>query len=236
MLQQYMDIIRYRALQIYHSVLATIPMCALYETMKPYLSHAPRLLSPRPPCWDFQPGIDHRHTHSATSLRWSSDGTRVITSSQDTTARIWDAQTGAHLVVLEGHEDWVHAASFSSQATCVVTGSFDKTIRLWDAQTGRQLLVIRRDIADFWVLAVVFSPDDTQVASGSFDGIVRVWDVLTGDEIAALSGHVHAVTGVTYLDGRLYSRSIDHTIFSWVCEGSSIGEHVACPAPSPGIQ
>jgi WD40 repeat protein len=230
MLQQYMDPIRHRALQIYHSVPVMIPMCALYETMKPQRSDGFRLLSPRPPCWDFQPGIDHAHTYSANSLKWSSDGTRVITSSQDKTARIWDAQTGAHLVVLEGHEDWVHAASFSSQTTRAVTGSSDKTIRLWDVQTGRQLSAIRRDMADFWVLAVAFSPDDTQVVSGSLDGIVRVWDVVTGNEIAALSGHVHAVNSVTYLGGRLYSRSLDDTIFSWVCEGSTIGEYAACPA------
>ncbi len=40
------------------------------------------------------------HTAPVTSVRFSPDGTEVVTASRDTTARIWDASTGALLVRL----------------------------------------------------------------------------------------------------------------------------------------
>ncbi len=38
---------------------------------------------------------------------YSPDGTRIVTASDDKTARIWDARTGAQLAVLSGHGDRV---------------------------------------------------------------------------------------------------------------------------------
>ena len=41
------------------------------------------------------------------SAAYSPDGTRIVTASDDKTARIWDARTGAQLAVLSGHGDRV---------------------------------------------------------------------------------------------------------------------------------
>ena len=38
------------------------------------------------------------------SAAFSPDGTRIVTASDDKTARIWDAATGKELTVLRGHE------------------------------------------------------------------------------------------------------------------------------------
>ena len=70
------------------------------------------------------------------SAAFSPDGTRVVTASDDKTARLWDAATGAPIAVLSGHEDAVWSAAFSPDGTRVVTASKDKTARLWDAATG----------------------------------------------------------------------------------------------------
>ncbi len=37
---------------------------------------------------------------------WSQDESKILTSSDDNTARIWDAATGAELVKLAGHTEW----------------------------------------------------------------------------------------------------------------------------------
>jgi WD40 repeat protein len=42
------------------------------------------------------------HVESAT---FSPDGKKVITASNDSIVRIWDAESGKQLRVLEGHED-----------------------------------------------------------------------------------------------------------------------------------
>ena len=62
-----------------------------------------------------------------------------LRASHGRTARLWDAETGRLLHVLEGHGGWVLSAEFSPDGTHIVTASSDRTARLWDAETGRLL-------------------------------------------------------------------------------------------------
>ena len=61
---------------------------------------------------------------------YSRDGTKVATAASDKTARIWDAQTGALLSALQGHERAVTFIVVSPDSTRVITASTDKTARL----------------------------------------------------------------------------------------------------------
>ena len=69
---------------------------------------------------------------------FSPDGSRIVTASDDKTARLWDAATGKELVRL-AHEAPSTAAAFSPDGARVLTASEDKTARLWDAATGKEL-------------------------------------------------------------------------------------------------
>jgi len=71
-----------------------------------------------------------------TQISFSPDGGRILTASQDKTARIWDAKTGALLVTLTGHNRAVASAQFSADGKRVGTALHDKTARVWDAQTA----------------------------------------------------------------------------------------------------
>src|SRR5262249_55600116 len=73
------------------------------------------------------------HKQEVTSLTFSPDGTRVLTSSHDRTARIWDAERGRELVRLDGHREPIRAATFSPDGARLVTVSDDDTARLWQA-------------------------------------------------------------------------------------------------------
>ena len=76
------------------------------------------------------------------SAAFSPDGSRIVTASDDKTARVWDAATGKAIAVLSGHEGKVHSAAFSPDGTRIVTASEDKTARLWDAATGNAIAVL----------------------------------------------------------------------------------------------
>ncbi|MCX6878946.1 MAG: hypothetical protein NTW21_34820, partial [Verrucomicrobia bacterium] len=64
---------------------------------------------------------------------FSPDGTRVVTASDDKTARVWDAASGKTVGEPMRHEDDIHSASFSPDGMRVVTASWDKTARVSDA-------------------------------------------------------------------------------------------------------
>ena len=57
------------------------------------------------------------------SAVFSPDGTRVVTASDDRTARVWDARTGAPVGAPLQHADRVRSAVFSPDGARVVTAS-----------------------------------------------------------------------------------------------------------------
>ena len=73
---------------------------------------------------------------------FSPDSKRIVTTSNDNTARIWDAASGELLVVLTGHKDVVKYASFSPKGRRIVTASHDNTAIVWDTESGEILFVL----------------------------------------------------------------------------------------------
>jgi TPR repeat protein len=74
------------------------------------------------------------HPDQVPSAAFSPDGRRIVTASNDKTARIWDAATGQQLMVLK-HADLVELAAFSPDGRSIVTASDDNIARIWDAST-----------------------------------------------------------------------------------------------------
>jgi TPR repeat protein len=110
------------------------------------------------------------HAGAVSFAAYSPDGTRIVTASEDQTARIWDARTGAPLAVLLGHSDLVGSAEYSPDGSRIVTASFDKTVRIWDAQ------VAASEIA--WDIAAQIDPlsdADRSLLGLAADPRARVW-------------------------------------------------------------
>jgi WD40 repeat protein len=127
-----------------------------------------------------------RHADPVTSVSFSPDGNRVVTSAGDpgntdygreAQARLWDAHTGQPLGAPMVHQGAVCSASFSPDGARVVTASRDFTAHLWDGRTGQPLGKPMR--LDDWVNSASFSPDGTRVVTASSDDTARQWDVRT---------------------------------------------------------
>jgi WD40 repeat protein/tRNA A-37 threonylcarbamoyl transferase component Bud32 len=81
------------------------------------------------------------HTDANYTLQWSRDGRRLVSASDDGTARVWTVADGSS-IVLRGHDDDVVRARFSFDERLVLTTSFDGSIRVWPIeQPGSRVLV-----------------------------------------------------------------------------------------------
>ena len=70
---------------------------------------------------------------------FSPDGRLVLTGGDDSTARLWEVETGRELSVLRGHEGMIEWAAFSPDGRRVVTAAEGGTVR-WDLIDFGELL------------------------------------------------------------------------------------------------
>ena len=83
--------------------------------------------TPPPPPLDIK-----GHRGAVNSAAVFPDGKRVVTASNDRTAKVWDLESGTELVTLEGHTEAVTSAAVAREGTAVITAGMDKKIILHD--------------------------------------------------------------------------------------------------------
>jgi WD40 repeat protein/tRNA A-37 threonylcarbamoyl transferase component Bud32 len=158
------------------------------------------------------------HAHAVTSVAFSPDGRTIVSSSeQETTVKLWDADTEAEIRALEGHQGDVWCVAFSPDGTTIASGSSDATVKFWDAGVDTRPRTLAGGHIGY-VASVAFSPDGKRLASTSqHDGIVKLWDVTTGHEVVALEGHTGGVWCVAFSpDGkRIGTAGDDQTVRVW---------------------
>ena len=126
------------------------------------------------------------HAGFVTSAAYSPDGTRIVTASDDKTARIWDARTGAQLAVLSAMGCVVRFRRLLARRHTHRHRSIDKSARIWDARTGAQIAGLRPSML---FNSAAYSPDGTRIVTASSDKTARIWDARTGAKLVVLSGH-----------------------------------------------
>jgi WD40 repeat protein len=166
-----------------------------------------------------------RHEASVSGAQFSPDGMRIVTASDDKTARVWDAASGKPLGEPLRHEDRVLTAQFSPDGTLIVTASDDTTARVWDAASGKPVSEPLRH--EDSVSGAQFSPDGTRIVTETADNTARVWDVASGKPLGEPLRHEDSVRSAQFsLDGtRIVTASWDKTARVWdAASGKPLGE------------
>ena len=175
------------------------------------------------------------HRSWLNSAEFNSDGTLLLTSSYDRTARVWDAETGECLVSHVGHDGTVNMARFSSRGFLMATAGADGTARVWttgNVDTAR--LILRGHKAA--LRGAEFRPGKSgryQALTVGADGIACLWDVKAWDAPAIIDRPVRryepkspraALTKGSFSpDGeRLATASVDGTIRVWEVESERL--------------
>ena len=166
------------------------------------------------------------HRRECFSCACSNDGRLLASGSEDGTARVWDATTGALVRVLEGHGKrtgfqqrggfgaLVSAVAFSPDGASLATGCRDNLVRVFDLGTGKIQLQLKGHGA--YVSSVEFNVDGGRLVSGSYDETAVVWNAVTGKKRMALldrkSGHRKTNDIVHYVHHASYDRRGDRVV------------------------
>lgn len=71
------------------------------------------------------------HVGAVYQCCFSADSRLLVSSSKDTTLKVWDLRTGKLAMDLPGHKDEVYAVDWSPDGQKVGSGGKDKAVRIW---------------------------------------------------------------------------------------------------------
>lgn len=131
------------------------------------------------------------HGGPVLAAAFSPDGTRVVTASQDGTARLWHADGRGASVVLTGHRGPVRSASFSRDGTRIVTASDDGSARVWQTDRSGEAVKLM-GAKPGGLVSAAFSRDAQRVLTLSALGEVSVWGA-DGASAPVLLSHPRAM-------------------------------------------
>lgn len=143
-----------------------------------------------------------KHTNSINYVRFSPDGTRLLSKCTDWTNRVWDVTCGEEISDFEDFKELTHLFPiFFSPPLTVPDGEYPNIdpieispcgqymafgevwqpglekvrVWLWDTHSCKNIATFLGHPTDIQCLA--FSPDSTLLASGGFDGVIYLWDL-----------------------------------------------------------
>lgn len=150
------------------------------------------------------------HDDYIRSVRADSSGRRLVSASDDLTAKVWtlsgdgDAVAVHEELALTGHRHYVMSAAFApDDDNSVATASLDRTAKLWNTADGSCTMTLKGHTAGLNALA--FSRDGQAIATAADDGTVRIYSlrdglggVPAGECCMVLRGHTHNVDSLQF--------------------------------------
>lgn len=113
---------------------------------------------------------------------FSHDGSKLVTTSADFTAKVWDMKKVSPLPMATLlHNNAILFAAFSPDDSRVLTASSDKTAKVWDLQTPDKPFAVfyHEDIVQMGG----FSRDGERVITCSDDRLAKLWDIYQSSPI-----------------------------------------------------
>ncbi|GLT85250.1 hypothetical protein SLE2022_034440 [Rubroshorea leprosula] len=155
------------------------------------------------------------HSGPVYSATFSPLGDFILSSSADTTIRLWSTKLNANLVCYKGHNYPVWDVQFSPVGHYFASSSHDRTARIWSMDRIQPLRVMAGHLSD--VDCVQWHANCNYIATGSSDKTVRMWDVQSGECVRIFIGHRSMILSLAVSpDGRhMASGDEDGTIMMW---------------------
>lgn len=111
------------------------------------------------------------HKKEVTSICISKDNSLIMTTSYDSTARVFDF-SGKELLSIMGHNSILWTCDISSDNSMFLTGGADCKVKVWDL-SGKCISTLSGH--DFDVYCAKFSPDNSLILTSGGDNTARLW-------------------------------------------------------------
>jgi WD40 repeat protein len=150
------------------------------------------------------------HTNMVWDVLVTPDGRRIVSTSNDRTAKVWDASSGSELFTLKGHNAFVCSVSIASDSHRVATGAMDGEVIVWSLRNAEQL-AFNHGTDD---AKVSWRPDGDGLITGGADGCLRLWRAADTTEVCKMPVHSRPILKVACMrdNRRVVSVSADQTV------------------------
>jgi WD40 repeat protein len=137
---------------------------------------------------------------------YDSTGRLAYTVGYDRKIKIWDTRKGFFsefpLHVMDGHLNYVLAASMSRTAKTLASGGGDKVVNVWSVESGKLIARLVGHTSD--VEAVAITPDSRFVISTSEDKSLRIWSLENRQELLSM----YFRTGTRWSSGLTFDKQL----------------------------
>ncbi|MCC5635017.1 AAA-like domain-containing protein [Nostoc sp. CHAB 5844] len=133
------------------------------------------------------------HNDGVTSVNFSPDGRYIVTSSEDSTVRLWSID-GREIRKFTVPNQLFRGAIFSPDSKMIAAITVNNTIKIWDVY-GREIITIKGQNEEQYMSSICFTPDGKFIAP-SRDKTVKLWN-FQGQEIQTFKGHQYSVWSIS---------------------------------------
>jgi WD40 repeat protein len=182
------------------------------------------------------------HLGNINSVMYNSDGTKILTASDDGTIKEWDTSRSL-VTTYMGHLGSVKMAVYSSSGDLFLSLSHHLTIKIWKVGQEFPIQIIKNsqifqptpflskllggkkivknsslERSELRVTYAIFSTDENYLILGCNDWLIRIWDIREGKVVKTLEGHWDYITHLIippHDKKMLVSCSNDSRIIRW---------------------
>jgi len=152
------------------------------------------------------------HDSKIWNIEFDKSDSKILTSSMDGSAKVWDAKTGG-LIYEITHEGQVNHATFNYDGSLVATASADNTARISRVSDKTKLFEINHfsEVSD-----VSFSSDGRFVGTAGLDGAAHIWSVVDQTQIFTIN-HDNKINRILFSNDNKWviTASDDNSIQIW---------------------
>ncbi|ETO15205.1 WD repeat-containing protein [Reticulomyxa filosa] len=154
------------------------------------------------------------HSDIVSGVKFSHDGTKIVSTSVDGTVRIWDVMSRKQIGIWGKQSKWTNHAKFSPHDDMIVFIANPNLIILLDVQSCAE---INKFEGPDNMLGIQFLPNGKNIVLSSCDTTIRIWDIKSGQEIKKLETHtrLEGHFQISFDGQQLISALYDYTIGIW---------------------